>query len=277
MTIIDAHQHIMTQFDPSGEKLVRYMDGNGIEKALVIGCEDRMSGHVGNNETVAEAVKRFPDRLAAACYVDPRAVEEAQDAIIKYHDRGFKCVKMFPFHGFYPDDPAFCPLYELIEELKMALMFHCGGSTRSSAETERIAGRKRVSKPVSYKYSLPCYYDGLGHGFPEMKIILAHMGGCLHLEEIFYLVWNHKNMYLDTSCSLATAALREVLRRDNRYVKPLDFNKLLWGQDGLVKADTEGPSARLVEQQELLVKLVGDDREKLENIFYNNARRVLEM
>jgi len=279
MKIIDAHQHLYTGSDPEAEQLLHYMDINGVEKLLMIGCEDCIAGYVGNNEAVAKAVKKHPDRFTGAVWVDPRAESTAVGDIIKYHQEGFTCVKMFPVFGFYPDDPAIYPVYELIIELDMALMFHAGGGSAAIGnEINKVTGRKNVRAAFpSYKYSLPCYYDALGHGFPEMKIILAHFGGCMHIPEILFLVDNHKNMYLDTSCSSATAALKEVLRQDNQYVKPLKPNKLLWGKDSLLPEDRNAPSPRLKEQQELLAELTGNDQSLLEDIFYNNAKRLLKM
>lgn len=276
MKIIDVHQHLMTRADPTGKMLVRYLDTNGIEKALVMGCDEAVVNHVGNNEMVRAAVERFPDRLIGGCYVDPRAVESACHTIRVYHDHGFKCVKMFPYHGYFPDEPALYPVYELITELDTVVLFHCGGGSVKHAKqiAKESGGPVKRAAFASYKYSLPCYFDALGHGFPDMKIILAHLGGCLQLDEVFYLADNHDNLYLDTSSTSASAALGVVKRNGNDYAKPLDFSKLLWGRDGYCLKEAEKPSTRVQGEHALIMELVEDPAIR-EKIFYGNAKKLL--
>jgi len=261
MKIIDIHNHYVIKFDPECEMLMKFMDLNEIETMLLMGVS-ALSQHA-NNDQVLEMVRRHPDRFVGGAYVDPRA-EDARDAVRKYRDQGFRCIKMFPYMGFYPDEPEFFPVYEVIAELDLLLLYHCGGSTRTGTK-----------KNVSYKYDLPCQFDGVAHNFPEIRIVLAHMGGSLRLDEALYLAHNHKNLYLDTSCTSATRALRVILKNENNYPTPLNCNKLVWGRDGISPAETERKSGVIREQYELLSQLAGGDRQVLENIFYNNAKRLL--
>ena len=177
-----------------------------------------------------------------------------------------------PVWGFYPDEVAFYPIYELIVRLGMTVLFHAGGASALLRRRRNVA----VRQYPSYKYGQPGHFDTVAHAFPDLKMILAHMGGGIELDVVFYIVDNHQNVYLDTSCSTATQALRHVLRQANQFVKPLRLEKLLWGRDGYGKDEPQGECAALAEQREILSALVRDEK-TLERIFCGNAETLLGM
>jgi len=267
--IIDIHQHIYIKSDPTLEKLLQYMTRNNIERVLAIGSA---SPHAGDNEDVLRAVTGFPDRFVGAVYVDPREKDVACDAVRRYYDHGFKAVKMLPFHGYYPDDPMAFPVYELVIEFGMLMMFHSGGG--GSSPGVKYRGMVKA-EDFSRKYGLVWNFDNIGHRYPEMRILLAHMGANFNLAETFSVLACHKNVYLDTSCSTAMQMLKEVLRQDNKYVKPLDVGRLVWGRDGLQAPDYEGESPFLREQREIIGRLCGNDGVTMDKVFQGNASMLL--
>jgi len=267
MKKIDIHQHYYPELDPDAAKVLKGMDEHHIEKALIMACHKDISPFVGDNEDVADMVRRHSDRFIGGVCVKPLAAAQARRTIRKYFDKGFKCVKMFPVYGFYPDDPKCFPVYELIQELDMLLLFHTGGASKSLM-TER--------PPVipSLKYSRPGYYDTLGHAFPDLKMVLAHFGGGItvyNLAEVISVCTNHKNIYLDISCSTAAAALEIYSKTVDRYVTPLDLNKLVWGSDNI------NPGNWLKRNLAALEKLTKGNNELLEIIFYRNAHKLLKL
>ena len=48
-------------------------------------------------------------------------------------------------------------------------------------------------------YAQPIFADDVGVDFPGLVVILAHGGRPLWMEEAFFLVRRHKNMYMDIS------------------------------------------------------------------------------
>ncbi len=270
MKVIDIHQHLM-MFDPTGDVLVRYLDTNGIEKAVVIGC----TYYCQSNDTTRKAVRRHPDRLIGGAYVDPRDLQASLRTVREYHQDGFKVIKMFPCFGFYPDDPAIYPVYALMEELGMVLLNHAGGVPHD----DPVVVTPGFLRPegVSIKYDLPWHYDAPARCFPKLTFILAHMGlATWNLPDIFYQVSRHPNLYLDTSCGLALRAMREIARVKNQYIWPLDFSKLLWGHDGYSVACAEKPAPRVQAEQQAVREMVQDEA-TLSLIMYENAKRLLAL
>ncbi len=267
MKVIDIHQHCYPNQDPDGSKILHSMDAHNIAHALIMGCHKEISDFVGDNEDTARIVALQPDRFSGGVCINPVSDRNASDTIKKYYDAGFKCVKMFPDYGFYPDDPACYPVYELIMELDMFALFHVGAAAKNI-----MTG---TPPPVaSFKFCMPGNFDTLGHVFPELKIVLAHFGGGVmlyNLAEVISVCGNHANIYLDLSCSLAGPALDIYLRTRDQYLIPLPPEKLIWGSDNI------NSGIRLRENLESVEKLTGGNPELIETIFSGNAEKLLKL
>ena len=99
MKVIDFHQHLLIKRDPKGKRLIRYMDLNGIEKAVVHGSPTAVWSWCGDNEDVLDVVSKYPDRLIGSVHIDLRNCKELEE-LDRYHEEGFRWVKMFPNLGF---------------------------------------------------------------------------------------------------------------------------------------------------------------------------------
>jgi hypothetical protein len=80
------------------------------------------------NDYVAQTVDAYPDVFVGFCSVDPRqgkaAVEELERSVLSLGLRG---LKLHPIHqAFFPDDPAFSPLFSKAEQLKIPVFMHSG-------------------------------------------------------------------------------------------------------------------------------------------------------
>ena len=92
----------VTSFPP--EMLLEQMDWAGVDKAVLL----QGSFYGGANRYVAAAVKRYPERLIGAAFLDPRArgARRAWDRLTR--EQGFRIIKFemsegFGFTGLYPD------------------------------------------------------------------------------------------------------------------------------------------------------------------------------
>ena len=102
--------------------------------------------------------------------------------------RGFK------FHpsaqGFFPNDRAAYPLYEVIAAAGLPALFHTG-------QTGAGAGQ-RAGGGIRLAYSNPMYLDDVAVDFPDMPIILAHPS--FPWQEEALAVATHKpQVYIDLS------------------------------------------------------------------------------
>lgn len=155
-------------WDPSGEKVIRFMDEGGIDKCALLvtdwgfGLGEPEVSIDNQNKICARIAKRYPDRLIPFAGIDPRrrnAVELLKKSVEEWGMRG---LKFHPDVGFFPDDESFYPFYEKVSEYKIPILSHTGpmfGCLKS-------------------KYTQPIYLDAILADFPEITIIAAHMGFC---------------------------------------------------------------------------------------------------
>ena len=115
--------------------------------------------------------------------VDPRrkgATAILENGVTEQGARGFK---VHPTTGFYPDDPAVCyPIYEKALELNVPVLFHTGTQPA----------------PLKAKYSRPVFLDSVAADFPDLKIIMAHVGHCWW-EEALTLAGTKPNLHVEFS------------------------------------------------------------------------------
>ena len=71
MKIFDVHQHYYPELDPDASKILKGMDKNNIEKALIMAGHENITSGVGYNEDVDEIVNCHPDRFEGGVYVYP--------------------------------------------------------------------------------------------------------------------------------------------------------------------------------------------------------------
>jgi uncharacterized protein len=121
-----------------------------------------------DNVEIAELAAEHADVIIPFASVDPArgaaGVRLARRLADDYGVRGFK------FHpsvqGFYPNDRAAYPLYEVIASRGLIALFHTG-QTGAGAGTPGGGG-------IRLKYANPLYLDDVAADFPDLDIILAH-------------------------------------------------------------------------------------------------------
>ncbi|MBY8989771.1 MAG: amidohydrolase [Candidatus Lokiarchaeota archaeon] len=174
--------------DAGPERLVSEMDDAGIDKTVILGLdyEYLFKGKVSYkeyNNKVAGYINEYPDRLIGFAGIDPRRGKEAIAELERcIEELGFKGVKLWPLTGFYPDDVQFYPFYERVEDLGVTILCHTGlGPTKTYL-----------------KYNRPMYVDTVAVDFPNINIIMAHMGDPW-VNEAIAVARKNPNVYLDIS------------------------------------------------------------------------------
>ncbi len=120
------------------------------------------------SEEIAERARENADVIIPFGSVDPargaEGVRMARRLIDEHGVRGFK------FHpssqGFYPNDRAAYPLYEVIAAAGLPALFHTGQTG--------VGSGTRGGGGIRLKYSNPMYLDDVAVDFPDMPLILAH-------------------------------------------------------------------------------------------------------
>ena len=180
------------KYSESPVELLKYMDRAGIERAGLI---NYVSPEViGFTQEVNDWAARYcsfdPRRLLAFGSVHPKYVADAAAEVDRLKLLGIRGLKIHPAHQLFAPNEyrrGLGPLramYERAQTLEMPVMIHTG--------TSIFTGARNV-------YAQPIFADDVGVDFPELVVILAHGGRPLWMEEAFFLVRRHKNMYMDIS------------------------------------------------------------------------------
>jgi predicted TIM-barrel fold metal-dependent hydrolase len=174
--------------DTTGEKLVAGMDAVGIDMTCIFAVDYALlTGEPGvpiedQNRMVAEAASRFPDRLIPFFAIDPRR-EGAADMLARaIEDHGMRGLKFHPTSGYFPHEEFCYPLYETCMEHNVPVLIHTGSQPA----------------PLKFRYAQPIFVDDVAADFPDLPIIMAHVGHQMWNEAL--LVASVKpNVYFDIS------------------------------------------------------------------------------
>ena len=168
-----------------------YRERNMAAVVFTVDAETVTGRPAVRNEEIAEVAAANPDVLIPFASVDPNrpnAVDEARRLISDHDVRGFK------FHpniqAFFPNDRAFYPLYEVIEEAGLPALFHTGHSGIGSG----LPG----GGGIRLKYSNPMYVDDVAVDFPTLKIVLAHPSFPWQ-DEAISVALHKQQVYIDLS------------------------------------------------------------------------------
>lgn len=163
------------------------LDANNLDYAVVLGTDFEMvNEHRMTND-------EYMDWLFETCSVDDRYIpfisvdpNKGEDALVsierlvkRYAPKG---IKMYPATGFYPDDPKYDGYWDLIDDLGLVVTTHAG----------------MALPPLDGKYCHPKFFARVAERHPDMKIIIAHLGGMFH-DELFPLMDEYENVYTDCS------------------------------------------------------------------------------
>jgi len=208
----------LEQIMKSPARLLKRLDADGIERAVLVNypSPDRMGFTEKINDYVAEYCAAAPDRLIPMGGVLPGPAADAAAEVRRVAGLGVRALKVHPPHmGFaanaYLDGlDGLRAIYEEAQRLRLVVMVHTGTSIFPGA-------RSRLGEPMTV--------DDVAVDFPDLRIILAHGGRPLWMEQAFFLVRRFPNVFMDVSSIPPTA----VLRYFPRLVEVAD--KALYGSD----------------------------------------------
>ena len=155
-----------------------------VDRAVVFGMRARLSGMNVSNDTVKEQVDRAPERLVFFTSVDPTE-ENFMDELERTHiSLGAQGVKLGPiYQGVHPADDRFRRIYEYAERHNLPVLTHMATTFSSDA-------------PLDYAY--PLHMDTIAGDYPDLKIVLAHLGHPW-MGETISIIRRRPNVYADIS------------------------------------------------------------------------------
>jgi uncharacterized protein len=279
--IIDIHIHItpMEGFKAEAQELVRrgrtdfddavrfaaspgeflkFMDSAEIERAGLINyvSPDVIGFSAEVNDWVARYCSADPRRLLAFGSVHPKYVPDPGAEVDRLKKIGIRGLKVHPSHQlFAPNDyrNGLGPLrgmYERAQANGIPVMIHTGTSIFPGARNA---------------YAQPILADDVGVDFPDLVVILAHGGRPLWMNEAFFLVRRHKNMYMDVS-GIPPQKLLEYFPRIEEIA-----DKVLFG------TDWPGPGVPGVRGNIEKFRALPISAEAQQKILYDNAARLFPL
>ncbi len=152
--------------------------------AVVFGLQASATGWNIPNDAVAAHVLRAPERLLFFAAVDPAQSDCMEELERCHRDLGAVGVKLAPlYQGVHPRDPRCCGIYRYCEQHRLPVLFHAG--------TSFVGG-------TLLDYSRPAHFDAVAVDFPELRMVLAHLGHPWEGETIA-VVRRHPHVFADLS------------------------------------------------------------------------------
>jgi predicted TIM-barrel fold metal-dependent hydrolase len=254
------------------EALLADMEYNSIEQAWLhqLSFKKLLGYDVLSNDEIATVLKHYPGKFKGFAGVDPYSGDSGIDEIKRcIQELGFSGIKFNPndYGGFWLNDrERMYPLMEACATLNVPVSIHTG----------LTPGR------IFYmKHNDPILVDDLCVDFPEVTIIIEHMG--YPWTDIAYdMVRRHSNTYLTIT------AIANILIHNSPKAFTVEFlkmnsmlgsHRILWGSDWTATPNTAEVLAFLQKLKVPLplkiagMKPFGEDDKK--RILYDNARMIL--
>ncbi|MCL2143846.1 MAG: amidohydrolase [Methanomassiliicoccaceae archaeon] len=169
------------------EDLRESMDAAGVGRSIVLATDFGLinEGRMTNEEYTEwlYGTCSNDDRLEPFIGVDPNrgasGLKMIESFAKKYEPRG---IKIYPATGFFPDDEKFSEYWKLIDDLGLIVVTHAG----------------MALPPLDEKFCHPVNLTKVAEKHPDMKIIIAHLGGKFY-DELFGVMDICDNVYTDCS------------------------------------------------------------------------------
>jgi predicted TIM-barrel fold metal-dependent hydrolase len=157
----------------------------GVDKAIVFALRyGDSAGIESDDETTAAAVKAYPKKFVGFAYVDPRRKDYMELLRHAVEDLGLKGVKYGPiYNGVALSDKRMAPVYDYCVKHDLPLTMHMGTTFAMNAPVE--LGRAIHVDPIAERW-------------PDLKMILAHMGHPWY-EECIVVIRKRPNVYAEVS------------------------------------------------------------------------------
>ncbi|MEU3345024.1 amidohydrolase family protein [Streptomyces sp. NPDC006700] len=181
--IIDAYNNVwqaggtsdyLTAESYTPENMIASMDAAGVDMA--VGCS---LGQMIDNDFIARTVAEHPDRIVGFGQVDPRR-PDAVDTVLKCgQEYGLKGLKLHPtMHGYhFADHGLLDPVFSAAREAGLVILVNA----------------------LDDPFCAPLSIEEISKGFPEVPLLIAHMGTIWNVNEAILVAERNEHIYLETS------------------------------------------------------------------------------
>lgn len=180
--IIDSHNHLGGRpGQQTAEALLALMDRAGVGRAVAFPYVEALTPD--HNDWMAETVARYPDRLIGYAAVNPWHPGAADEVRRSVREKGLRGLKLHPFlHGYsLAQHDLLDPIFEGCRDLGIPLVIHGAGEWSN----------------------MPLQFDEMARCFPEVTIVMAHMGTIWGFQEALLVAERRPNILLGTALAFS--------------------------------------------------------------------------
>jgi predicted TIM-barrel fold metal-dependent hydrolase len=154
------------------------------DRTIVFGAKAKLSGQWVPDREVANYVAQHPDKLIGFLTVDPTQPGWRDEMVEGHRHLGMKGIKLLPMYaGFRPNDPELDDLWKYATQNGLPVLLHTGTTFISNAPLE---------------CTMPRLIDDVAIRFPDVKIVMAHLGHPWE-GECIVTIRKHDNVFADCS------------------------------------------------------------------------------
>ena len=159
------------------ERLLARMDAAGVDLAMVCSLAQRIE-----NDFIAGLVAAHPDRLFGFGQIMPQADDAAAQIVALAQRPGILGLKLHPsLHGYHMAD------HGLLDPVWAACRDH---------------GLAILVNALDDAFVTPLAIEEISRGFPEVPVLIAHMGAVWNVPEACIVAGRNEHIYLETSATM---------------------------------------------------------------------------
>ncbi|MCS7364133.1 MAG: amidohydrolase family protein [archaeon GB-1867-035] len=246
MVYIDAHTHFGKKgkgLPPNTpEERIKMMDEIGMDAMVTTPPYASISydrTYDEANAFILEVMQKYPDRFYGLARINPHFRKKAVERAEKWLKKGFWGIKFHPRNEAFPANSKelVFPIMEKVKELGGIVLFHTGEPD----------------------FSHPTLIGDVADHFPEIPIIIGHLGKIYYMDAILVAKW-FDNVFVDTSFCQGVHVIEKA-------VEIAGAEKVLYASDypqGSIELDT------------MKVQLADISKRDKELILGRNIKRILD-
>jgi len=153
-------------------------------RTIVFGGKAKLSGLWVDDRAVKEYVDAHPEQLIGFLSLDPTQPGWERELHEGHQELGLRGIKLMPMYaGFRPDEDRLGALWDYAQRHGLPVLLHTGTTFISQAPLE---------------CTLPRHLDPVAARYPEVRMILAHLGHPYE-GECVAVIRKHPHVYADLS------------------------------------------------------------------------------
>jgi predicted TIM-barrel fold metal-dependent hydrolase len=246
---------LLELYDDEGTLVPELFDGylakEGVDVAILFSEYSPKSTGIQPVEDLVPILDHNPHRFKLMANLNPHLHYPLLEELKRQMGFGAVGLKIHPVHGgFAPNDRMLYPAYSFCEAEGLPVVFHCGTSV--------FAGSTN-------RYADPALIEDVARDFPELTIVLAHGGRGWWYDAAAFMALMRTNVWIEIS-GLPPTKLAEYYAK---YDLGRLARKMIFG--------TDWPGSPGMEKNARALLELGLERETIEGILHQNARRVYRL